>query len=208
MGGPSSGNRWRYGAKSTTDEHRALDVRRWAREGMLRPGYSGGWYWTRDGEVVASIQMRAENDRVILIYRHRSGGEDWKDEQYPVRIERTRCHLAGSRPWFICPAIGCGRRVALLYGGEIFACRNCYRLAYASSREDVGDRATRRADRIRARLGWEPGILNGAGDKPKWVRWRTFDRLTRKHDALVDRSLRAAALKFGMDFTTLCAEAE
>ena len=43
MGGPGSGNRWRYGAKSTTDDYRILDVRRWAREGVLRPGYWGGW---------------------------------------------------------------------------------------------------------------------------------------------------------------------
>ena len=39
---------------------------------------------------------------------------------------------------FICPAAGCGRRVAILYRGGIFACRHCYRLAYASSREDAG----------------------------------------------------------------------
>src|SRR3990172_7715768 len=99
MGGSGSGNRWHYGAKSTTDDYRALDVRRWAREGMLRPGYWGGWQWTRNGEVMASIQMRAEVDRVILTYRHRNGGGDWKDEQYPVRIVRTSCNLGGSRPW-------------------------------------------------------------------------------------------------------------
>src|ERR1700730_635478 len=62
---------------------------------------------------------------------------------------------------FFCPAAGCGRRVAILYGGGIFACRRRYRLAYASSREEAGGRATRRADSLRARLGWEPGILNG-----------------------------------------------
>lgn len=197
MGGPGSGNRWRYGAKSSTDDYRTLDVRRWAREGMLRPGHWGGWQWTRNGEVVASIRMRAEADRVILMYRHRSGSEEWKDAEYPVRIVRTPCNLGGTRPWFLCPALGCGRRVAILYGGGIFACRHCYQLAYASAREDAGDRATRRADRIRARLGWEPGILNGSGDKPKWMRWRTFYRLTEQHDQLVNRSMHAVALKFG-----------
>jgi len=84
MGGPGSGNRSRYGAKSSTDDYRTLDVRRWAREGMLRPGHWGGWQWTRNGEVVASIQMRAEEDRVILIYRHRSSGDEWKDERFKV----------------------------------------------------------------------------------------------------------------------------
>ena len=43
MGGPGSGNRWRYGARSTTEEMRSIDVRRWAREGMLQPGYSAAW---------------------------------------------------------------------------------------------------------------------------------------------------------------------
>ncbi|MGH8322475.1 MAG: hypothetical protein ACRETD_01535 [Steroidobacteraceae bacterium] len=198
MGGPGSGNRWRYGAKSTTDDYRTLDVRRGAREGMLRPGYWGGWQRTRNDETVASIHMRAEQDRVTLIYRHRSGGGEWKDDQYPVRIVRTPCNLGGERAWFLCPAVGCGRRVAILYGGGIFACRHCYQLAYASSREDAGGLAARRADRLRARLGWEPGTLNGEGGKPKWMRWRTFDRLTTKHNQLVGRSMQAAALKFGL----------
>jgi class 3 adenylate cyclase len=68
---------------------RLFKALRWAREGMLRPGYWGGWQWTRSGQIVASIQVRAEQDRVILTYRHRSGGGDWKDEQYPVLIERA-----------------------------------------------------------------------------------------------------------------------
>ena len=91
----------------------------------------------------------------------------------------------------------CGRRVAILYGGGIFACRRCHQLAYPSSREDAGGRATRRADWLRARLGWEPGILNGGGGKPKWIRWRTFERLAAKHDALVGRSMQAMMLKLG-----------
>jgi hypothetical protein len=63
--------------------------------------------------------MRAEANRVFLTYRHRSSGEDWKDEEYPVRVVQTPCNLGGSRPWFICPVLGCGRRVAILYEGGI-----------------------------------------------------------------------------------------
>ncbi len=172
MGGPGSGNCWRYGVKATTDDYRVLDVRHLARGGVLMPGHWSGWKWTRDGETTASIQMQAEQERVILAYRHRSGGAEWKDEQYPVRIVRTPCHLGGSRARFLCPVVGCGRRVAPLYGGGIFACQHCYQLAYASAREDISDRAARRADKRRGRLGWEPGILNGNGGKPKRMRWR------------------------------------
>jgi hypothetical protein len=62
---------------------------------------------------VIGEKMRAEQDRVILVYRHRSGDGEWNDEQYPVRIARTPCNLGGSRAWFICPAVGCRRRVAI-----------------------------------------------------------------------------------------------
>jgi hypothetical protein len=199
MGGSGSGNRWRSGAKSTTEEYRVLDVRRLAQEGVLRPGYRGNWQWTRDGGTVASICFEVEADRIILDYRHRSGGAEWKSERYPVRIERTACHLGGTRPWLICPALRCGRRVAKLYGGGIFACRGCYQLAYTSSRENAGDRASRKAERIRARLCWEPGILNGTGGgKPKWMRWRTFEQLEERHEELANASLLDAARRFGI----------
>lgn len=197
MGGMGSGRRWYYGANNTTSDYRSLDVRRWQRDGLLTPGRAFGWQWSRDGEVVASIQVRVETGRVYLIYRQRSGG-DWKDENYPVWLDWTPCNLGGQRPWFRCPARGCGRRVAILYGGGIFACRHCYRLAYPSQRETWDDRATRRADRIRARLGWEPGILNGEGLKPKGMHWRTFDKLVAEYDGHVAKSFSGMALRFGI----------
>ena len=67
-------------------------------------------------------------------------------------------HLGGRRAWFLCPAKGCGRRVAILFGGSIFACRHCHKLAYECQREPDDDRAARRADTIRRRLGWGAGI--------------------------------------------------
>jgi len=56
------------------------------------------------------------------------------------------------------------------------------------------------AERLRARLGWEPGILNGEGGKPKWMRWRTFERLAAEHDNFVGGSLAEMALRFGVKF--------
>lgn len=62
-------------------------------------------------------------------------------------------------------------------------CRQCYQLAYPSQREDAGDRAARRAHRIRDRLGWPGGVLEGGGwGKPKGMHWRTYERLCDDHD--------------------------
>jgi len=203
MGGPGSGRHWHYDAKATTDDFRALDVRLLAREGMLRPGRCGTWRWIRSSETVGSIFISAEPEQIVLEYRHQSSGGAWVDEKYSVRVERTRCNLGGSRPWFRCPARGCGRRVAILYGGSIFACRHCHQLAYASAREDAADRAIRKADRIREQLGWQRGILNERGEKPAWMRWKTFDRLSSLHDELVRQALQDFALKLGPTGGTL-----
>ena len=198
MGGWGSGRG--QGGKDTTSEYRALDIRRLQRCGRLSPGQQFMWQWSRGGVEVASIQIRTESDRVMLIYRSRSGGGEWQPAEYPVDLEWTGCTLGGQRPWFRCPASVCGRRVALLYlgGSGIFACRHCYRLAYASQRETTDDRAARRADRIRDRLGWEAGILNGEGGKPKGMHWRTFVRLRAEHNNFVNASLAAMVRKFGL----------
>ena len=111
--------------------------------------------------------MRAEDNHVILSYRIRRPSQEWADECDRVRIVRTRCTLGGSRPWFICPIDGCGRRVAILYGTAVFACRRCHQLVYASSRQDETDRIFGKADKLRDLLGWQPGIVNGHGGKPR-----------------------------------------
>jgi hypothetical protein len=189
MGGPNSGRRWRHDAADCTDAYYRIDVRRWQRDGFLMPGRAFHWQWTRHGETAAWISVRTEADRVTLSYRHGRDGGEWKTEEYPVRLDWTACTYGGQRPWFLCPAPACGRRVAMLYGGAAFACRQCHRLAYRSQRETFQDRAARRADKIRARLGWDQGILNDAGGKPKGMCWRTFGRLCNQYAALVGVSL-------------------
>ena len=92
------------------------------------------------------------------------------------------CRFRGARPYFVCPGvvngITCGRRVAKLYGaGTYFLCRHCYRLAYTSQREDRYDRALRRANNIRMRLGGEPGTASVFPARPKGMHRETYERL-------------------------------
>jgi hypothetical protein len=196
MGGFGSG---RQGGKRCTNDMLALDVRSINRAGRLKPGSWFTWQWTCNGEQAAAIQLRVEADKVMLDYRNRSGhGGEWETMRYAVALDWTTCGFGGRRVWWRCPAVGCGRRVAVLHGGRVFACRQCNSLAYRSQRETDDDRATRRADKLRNRLEWEPGILNGNGGKPKGMHWRTFERLQASHDFHVNAALAGMAAKLGL----------
>jgi len=198
MGGPGSGRRWHSNTKETTESSRPLDIRKLQRAGVLVPGRWFGWEWTIAGWSVANIQVRVKAGRVVLVYRYRRRGDnDWQDVEQPINLEFTSCNLGGTRPWWLCPS--CGRRVAVLYGpGKHYACRHCYNLVYECQRETADDRAARRADRLRKRLGWQPGILNGNGWRPKGMRWRTYERHTAEHDAFVQVSLAGMARRLGI----------
>lgn len=183
MGGYGSG---RPGWRPKAEGFRNIDVNRLRKAGLLRAGYSGGWQWTVDGEKVASISMRAETARLVLIYRIRPGGGEWEDVEEPIPLEETPCHYGGVRPWFRCPGVRngrwCGRRVGKLFLGQrYFVCRHCLRLAYSSQSEEPMNRHNRRANKIRMALGGEPGTASLPPRKPKGMHWRTY---WRKMDAI------------------------
>ena len=95
----------------------------------------------------------------------------------------TACNFGGERPWFVCPGATCGRRVAVLYGpGKYFLCGHCYELRYESQREDKKDRALRRAQKIRMRLGGSANMLEPFPERPKGMHHDTYMRLFWEHD--------------------------
>jgi hypothetical protein len=150
------------------------------------------------------ITLSAGNDRLHLSYRVRVAGGEWEDVDETVRIVRLPCHFGGARRYFICPGVmngvACGRRVTKLYGsGRYFLCRHCYGLAYQSQREQPHERALRRANNIRMRLGGDPGMLSPFPEKPKGMHWRTFKRLSHQ----VRRAERLAEEQFAMQLDRL-----
>lgn len=146
MGGFGSGRRF---GKDCTDDMQALDVRKLQRQRLLTPGNSLTWSWSVNGDTCATINLLVGADRVTLNYRTRERGGDWRPVNYPVRLDWTACNYGGRRAWWLCPAASCGRRVAVLYGGAVFACRHCHRLAYRCQRETDDDRAARLATMAR-----------------------------------------------------------
>ncbi len=198
MGGLGSGRSSGWG-RDKVEGCRSIDVNRLHKDGALRAGWAGSWQWTRNGERVASIDLRAEADRLHLSYRVRINSGEWEDVIETVRIDRVPCRFGGARPYFICPGVVngtvCRRRVGKLHGpGRYFLCRHCYRLAHASQNEGAWDRALRRADKLKERLGGDPGMASPFPLRPKGMRWRTYDRLRRQ--AFEAEMLADSAFKF------------
>jgi len=206
MGGFGSGRPSGSG-RDTVESCCSIDVNRLHKAGCLWPGWTGGWQWTLDDKVVASISLRAEADRLHLAYRVRMSGE-WEDVEETVRIVRVPCRFGGFRPYFICPGvvngIGCGRRITRLYGpGRYFLCRHCYRLSHASQSESEWDRAIRRTNKIRQRLGGDPDIAASFPKRPKGMWRQTYQKLREQASEAKRQADEAFALSVGQLVTRI-----
>jgi hypothetical protein len=103
MGGLESGRPSGSG-RCAVEACRSIDVNRLHREGCLRPGWGGTWQWQRDGENVASINLRAEVDRLHLSYRVRLCGGDWRMSLRPSLS--SSCHAGSEVRGHILSALG------------------------------------------------------------------------------------------------------
>ena len=187
MGGYGSG---RSGGRPTTESGLTLTLSKLLRDQLFRPGCAWGgsivWTHTSTGERVGSIGYEAhlgpDSGRVRLKYTTTRWDGEKRESDYWIQVETTPQPLGGRRWWFVCPRTG--RRAAKLHlpnGAFTFASRQAYRLAYACQREPAHDRALRRAFKLRGKLG----VNGGIGDyvpKPKWMRWRTYERAMAKID--------------------------
>lgn len=169
----------------------ALDVN--VLKGALTPGTSGTLTWERNGNAVASTDFRADTAGLILCY-DAPGIEAPKVIEQAVALSFVPAAFGGARAYFLCPGAKCGRRVSvLLFRRGVFRCRRCHGLAYESQREDARRRARRRADKLRARLGWPQrrALVLPIAVKPKGMWSKTFERL--RGYAIAAESIAAAA---------------
>ncbi len=148
---------------------------------------SGRQYGKRTTRSVVSVNIKAIGaaDRAHGSVRFRYT-LDGKPVEHTIYLVQTACNYGGVRHWFKCGY--CHRQVGVLYlsGGQC-ACRKCFNLAYQVERETYHDKQFRKAGKIRDRLGWQPGIANPVGAKPKGMHWKTFYRMRAEHDGVVLR---------------------
>ncbi len=184
MGGWGSG---RHGGRPTADASLRIDLAWMLRSGYAKAGQhiSGTLQWTCGGEPAGTIGYAAimdepGNERLELSYT-RGKGDGREDVRQTVRLVHTVPTYGGKRWWMICPFRHI--RVGKLYmppGGDRFASRKAWRLAYQSQRDAARDRPFERLFRLQKKLGcrqgWEEPIR-----RPKGMHHRTFARHEKRY---------------------------
>lgn len=104
-----------------------------------------------------------------------------------VDLTRMPTRFGSERVYFLCR---CGKRVDILYlaRGRL-ACRKCHNLHYWCTALGPVHRRTHGLVKLRESLGQPPGrgLVCEFPDKPKWMRWRTYERLVREAAEREDR---------------------
>ena len=199
MGGYGSGQQ---GGRPTVESAWRFDIDALVRAGAIKPGtYVEGSLKlpSCDDELAIEFESSATNPQNSWLRLRYAICDYWTGEQHQIDdkiyLTASRPWFGGQRWWFVCPNEN--RRVRKLYlplGARRFRSRRAYRLAYASQREAVHDRAMRREDKLRRRLGDDP--MDGHyPEKPLRMRWATYDRLLDKLIA-ANRILDERMLKF------------
>lgn len=143
-----------------------------------------------------SGQLSSDATAVRMTTIHGSGA-DVRTHDWDIRlVRRTRGQIAGARLYFECPV--CRRPRDLLFFRSAphrgYACRTCQRLSYATENMTPVQRGAHKLIKLRALLGQQAtSTLDPMPDKPKGMRWATYDRaidrIAGEEDALFMRPM-------------------
>ncbi len=176
MGGPGSGRLLRFNTKPTVERQTYIDIRWMKRQNALIPGTVGTLSWSLHGNKRGGVHFEVTKNRLILKYRHRERKDTWKDIEQVVEFDQTPCNYGGYRKWFLCSK--CEQRVEILYGaGKYFLCRDCHNLTYASCNTSPTKRLFNKINRLKRKIGVEPGIMDSIPEKPKGMHRATFYKI-------------------------------
>ena len=184
MGGFGSGG-WNARHASVGEHNRRIDAGLMCRKRVFSEGYLGRWKWTGDDGEINWIGIAFHDGFLHLNFRFRLNGGEWEPTKQTITIVRLPCPAGGETALFLCP--NCSKRRKHLYGASrLFLCRCCHDLTYMTRREQVYDRAGRRARSLRRKLGVEIGMGNWVGPKPKGMHQTTFDAMRQEIHACED----------------------
>lgn len=108
MGGIGSGNRLQWASNVSLNGILCIDVRHFARDGLLRDGCQFGLQWSRHGEECGDIQVEAHSHSISLKYRSRRGSDEWSDMTIASNFKQHHATLAATAFGFYAQRKGVG----------------------------------------------------------------------------------------------------
>ncbi len=179
MGGPGSGRLLRFNAKPTVERQTYIDIRWMKRQNGLIPGTIGTLSWSSHGNNAGTVNFEVAENCLILKYRHQGQSGSWEDVEQVVLFDQTPCNYGGHRKWFLCSQ--CEQRVEILYGSnganKFFLCGDCHGLTYASCNTHPRKRLFGKANKLKQKIGVEPGIMYSIPEIPKGMHLATFCKI-------------------------------
>jgi hypothetical protein len=180
---PTSRARLEYGLK--------LDINRAFRDGLLTPGSKTQTriYWQGCEWIITANLTGTERGYTRIQIGELDG---W------VELAARPRHFGGRQWFFVCPHLN--QRCSVLWmppGARSFGCRQAWgpQVAYVSQCVGRDDRAHRGQAKIRSRLcragGFNPDEWE-LPPKPKWMRWRTYNRTVERferYESMLDQDL-------------------
>jgi hypothetical protein len=168
--------------KPTVERQIYIDIRCMKRQTGLIPGTVGTLSWSSHGNNIGAVNFEITENCLILKYRLRESGGAWEDVEQVIFFDQTPCNYGGHRKWFLCSQ--CERRVEILYGlfgsNKYFLCRDCHGLTYPSCNTHPRKRLFTKADKLKQKIGVEPGIMDFIPEKPKGMHRSTFYGIVRE----------------------------
>lgn len=186
MGGWGSGQ---SGGKPLANEALVIDIAWMVRTGRAVPCrlVHGRLEWICRGEPSGSISydcdMRdLENARLTLRFNTSNFyTREKRSHVQQVMLNYTEPNFGGKRWWMYCPMHGA--RIGKLYcpaGGELFASRDAWGIAYYSQRISERDKPFEALFNLQKRLGCEPGWERPI-KRPKGMWRKTYARLEQEY---------------------------
>ena len=176
----------------------SLNLNLLIRRRFISPGCVSGpslisWTYTYSGEKIAQGLISGDLSQAPFGWlRIQVGTVDQK-----IQLVRLSRHFGGGQWYFLCPFEN--RHCSVVWfpnGARAFASRQTWgeQVAYSTQFHSRHNRALAKAQAIRARLGgpdWA-GIDEFDPPKPKWMRWRTYNRIvnqSRELESIADERI-------------------
>ncbi|WP_421855809.1 hypothetical protein [Marinomonas sp.] len=150
---------------------------------FLRRGNGFSTTFSRNGNIEQRLNAYWKNDH--LIFEWFKEGKKLTQETY---LAKSKTNFGSDRLWWKCPK--CSRKCGALFDyGGVWWCRVCGNLKYQTESSNKNERVWPKVDRLLDKCQYREYLtrIDTLEDcnKPKWMRWKTWEPLKKRHNQLI-----------------------